>query len=337
MVFITGECERGCWYCPVSPERKGRDVMYANERPVRGERDLLEEAEIMDAKGASLTGGDITLRLDRCEEVVTTLKGEFGEDFHVHAYVPAESVSREALDRLSEAGLDELRIHPSFNEDINERAARLASEYDWDAGFEMPAIPGREDWIVEVARLSERHGLDFLNVNELEFTESNAEELKVRGFKRVSEDSDAVQGSEETAIRGLARAAKEVSITLHYCPSVVKDSVQLRERLKRTALNVAEEHEMVDEDGLIVRGEIRVKSGDPEDVARVLTEILEVPEEWVRVRTDRVEVKPVVLEELADLLDDIAEAAGCELEAVIVREYPTWDRTVVEVWPVGGE
>jgi pyruvate formate-lyase activating enzyme-like uncharacterized protein len=335
VVFVTGRCGRGCWYCPVSPERKGRDVAYANERPIRDERDLLEEARLMSAEGASLTGGDITLRLDRCEWALAVLKGEFGEDFHVHAYVPAESVDREALDRLAGSGLDELRIHPSFDEDVNERAARLASRYDWDAGFEMPAIPGREDWIVEVARIAERYGLDFLNVNELEFTESNARELRSRGLRRVSDDSDAVEGSEETALCGLARAADEVSLTLHYCPSSVKDSVQLRERLKRTALNVAREHEMVDEDGMIVRGEIRVRSGDPEDVARVLTELLEVPEEWVRVRGDRVEVKPVVLQDLSDLLDDIAEAAGCELEAVIVREYPTWDRTVVEVWPVG--
>ncbi len=337
VVFVTGVCDRGCWYCPVSPRKKGSDVSFANERPIRSERDLIEEAELMNAEGASLTGGDPLMRFERTVDVIRTLKDEFGDDFHIHLYVPAESVREGAVEELDGAGLDELRVHPSSDSIVNRRAAEVLEDSGMDLGFEMPAIPGEEDWIREVAKLADEYGFEFLNVNELEFTESNAEELRRRGFERVDDDmSDAVAGSERTALTALSEVANNVGITLHYCPSEVKDSIQFRERIKRMAKNVARDHEEIDEEGLIVKGIFEVVSGDPEDLANVLINILEVPEEWVHVDGNRVETKPFVVDELADVLSDLEESSRCEIRAWIIREYPTWDRTVVERWPVRG-
>ncbi|WP_457620010.1 radical SAM protein [Methanopyrus sp.] len=337
VVFVTGVCNRGCWYCPVSPGKKGRDVPFANERPIRSDRDLIEEAELMEAEGASLTGGDPLIRLERTVNVIRKLKDEFGDDFHIHLYTPAESVREEAIEELDGAGLDELRVHPSTDSTVNMRAAEVLENSGAGLGFEMPAVPGEEDWILEVAKLADEYGFGFLNVNELEFTESNAEELRKRGFERVDDDlSDAVAGSEKTALTALSEVANDVSITLHYCPSEVKDAVQFRERIKRMAANVARDHEEVDEEGLIVKGIFEVVSGNPEDLANVLINILEVPEEWVHVDGNRVETKPLVVDELADVLSDLEKASRCEIRAWIVREYPTWDRTVVERWPVRG-
>ncbi len=337
--FATGLCNRNCWYCPISKDRKGKDVVYANERPVRTLNDVLEEARRMRAEGASVTGGDPTLVRDRVERVVKALKREFGRDFHVHVYVPAESVSRDVLKGFVEAGVDEVRVHPSFDPDVDERAARILSSLEADTGFEAPAVPGEERSLERVITLADEFGLDFVNVNELEFTESNRDELLKRGLERVDDDlSDAVKGSRESAMKVFRNVGDKVNISLNFCPSYVKDSVQFRNRLKRTALNVAAPYEVVDEeDGLLVRGVIDVLSGDPENVVDVLVEVLEVPDEYLDLNGRKVYVHPLVLIDISEegLLKDVQEVSGCRFRAYIERRFPTWRETVVERLDLG--
>ena len=80
VLFVTGLCNKACFYCPLSPERKHRDISLANERPVRRLEDITEEAMLMDALGTGLTGGDPLLRPDRTVKYIELLKREFGRD-----------------------------------------------------------------------------------------------------------------------------------------------------------------------------------------------------------------------------------------------------------------
>jgi len=65
VLFVTGECGRSCWYCPLSAERKGTDQVYANERPVSSDDQVIAEATMMSALGTGVTGGEPLLVLDR--------------------------------------------------------------------------------------------------------------------------------------------------------------------------------------------------------------------------------------------------------------------------------
>ncbi len=67
----------------------------------------------------------------------------------------------------------------------------------------------------------------------------------------------ATKGSEEAAIKVLKWAARNTKLNVHYCPSSLKDAVQLRNRLKRKAMNVAKPHEAITADGLLVKGIIQ--------------------------------------------------------------------------------
>jgi len=58
VLLITGRCAAGCYYCPLSAEKAGRDVMFADEMRARSENDVLLEARLIDALGTGITGGD---------------------------------------------------------------------------------------------------------------------------------------------------------------------------------------------------------------------------------------------------------------------------------------
>ncbi|MGI0130304.1 MAG: hypothetical protein ACREEC_09185, partial [Thermoplasmata archaeon] len=67
VLFVSGVCRFRCFYCPVSETRNQKDVTYANERRVRCDEDVLEEAHSIGALGTGITGGDPLGFTDRVE------------------------------------------------------------------------------------------------------------------------------------------------------------------------------------------------------------------------------------------------------------------------------
>ncbi|MEE8403557.1 MAG: radical SAM protein, partial [Candidatus Hydrothermarchaeaceae archaeon] len=183
VLFVTGLCKRECYYCPISEKRGGKDISWANEAAVTSPEDVINEAERMRALGAGVTGGEPAVRLERALEYMRLLKEHF-DPFHIHMYT-AEPLDKASLERLREAGLDELRFHllePSIWNGV-ERAVSLGIE----TGIEVPAIPGHDASIIKIAKRLKAAGGSFLNLNELEFSDTNAAEFKKRGYMLKSE------------------------------------------------------------------------------------------------------------------------------------------------------
>lgn len=111
VLFVTGLCRRDCFFCPLSEDRKNRDVIFANERAVLSDADVLEEARAMDAKGTGITGGEPLLEFGKTVHYIRLLKNEFGKAHHIHLYTSTAPAEPE-LKALAEAGLDEIRFHP---------------------------------------------------------------------------------------------------------------------------------------------------------------------------------------------------------------------------------
>ena len=42
VLFVTGLCNINCYYCPVSNEKKNKDISYINERKIEKKEDILE-------------------------------------------------------------------------------------------------------------------------------------------------------------------------------------------------------------------------------------------------------------------------------------------------------
>jgi pyruvate formate-lyase activating enzyme-like uncharacterized protein len=246
VLFVTGVCSRGCWYCPISDARKGKDVAYANDRPVNSHQDILEEARVMSALGTSITGGEPLVILDRVVEYCALLKNEFGSDHHIHLYTSVPPGITQ-LDRLS-GYVDEIRLHPPHHlwpaimDTPYVTSARMAREMGFDIGIEVPSLSGIHHLIPALSEV------DFLNINELEWSETNAEEMRQRGFDLEDSWHNAVKGARDNA-ESILKYEK-----VHWCSSTFKDSVQLRERLKRIAHNTARPFDEVTDDGTVVYG-----------------------------------------------------------------------------------
>jgi len=254
VVFVTGLCPRDCFYCPLSAEKRGRDVFYVNEKPARSAEDVIAEALSCGSRGIGVTGGDPLVRLDRTLAVVRAVKEFFGDRFHVHLYTSGKTLTREVVHRLEEVGLDEMRLHPDTR-DVD-RVLRTIEETkpSFQVGFEIPMLL---DAVKEALQLLEKISackyIGFVNINELEFSESNSEALKARGYK-LAADWRSAEGSREAAIRVLEEVSKRgLSLSVHFCPAVSKDRYQFRLRLYRRGTLVAMPHEIVSDGGTLLK------------------------------------------------------------------------------------
>ncbi len=272
VLFATGECKNACYYCPISTERKGKKRAWINERPIEKWEDIVEEIRACGSRGVGITGGDPVLELERVCEWIRRLKKEFGKGFHVHLYTSATSISPEVVEKLEEAGLDELRIHVHHKDQLG--LIRPALGRRFVLGIENPSIPTREglELLVECGLWLEENGGTFLNINELEFSETNAEQMKARGFATRPDALYEVAGSHETAIRALEILREKTSrISVHYCTAATKYEHQYWKRIKNRAMNVKKPWEKLLGNGLIEKGVIYPREGEqPEEAAKRL-------------------------------------------------------------------
>jgi pyruvate formate-lyase activating enzyme-like uncharacterized protein len=328
VLLVTGKCSRGCYYCPLSDEKRGKDVFYANERRVHDTEQMVDEAELMNALGTGVTGGDPLEAIDRSVDSIKALKRAFGKDHHVHLYT--SSTDKRKLRRVAEAGLDEIRFHPMTAQwdDLSgskfPEAIAYSKRLGMQVGLEIPVIPGRAEQIISLIASADELDLDFINLNELEFSETNWRALRRLGFDVKKEDdvSSGVDGSEVLALDLLRLDTK---VPLHYCSAAFKDGVQLRRRIMRRAKRVKRPHEELTDDGTFIIGII--ETDRPSATGAWLLHEFEVPGNliWSDGSDERLEVAPWILEEIFGEVD---------MPCYIVEEYPTADRLEVERRPL---
>jgi pyruvate formate-lyase activating enzyme-like uncharacterized protein len=321
VLFVTGLCSRGCFYCPISDKKKDKDVVYANEWPVKKTDDIIKEAELTEAYGAGFTGGDPLVKLDRTISYIKLLKKRFGKKFHIHLYTSLDLVNEKTLKKLFKAGLDEIRFHPSLYDKKLWPRISLARKFKWDIGVEIPVVPGAEKQTKQIIDFINGK-VDFLNLNELEFSDTNA--INMAKFNFVCKDnvSYGVKGSEKLAIK-LLKYCKGKIKNVHYCTAKLKDRVQLANRIKLRAKNVKKPYDIVTKDGMIYHGV--VFTTDIKAVADFLRKY-KVPPSLFAYDNDKkqVLVAPWVMLMLQGDLKKLWKIA-------LVEEYPTYDRLEVLV------
>jgi pyruvate formate-lyase activating enzyme-like uncharacterized protein len=332
VLFVTGLCDSACFYCPLSQDKAGNDVVFADEMPVHNDNDVLEELEAIGAEGAGFSGGDPLCRIQRTLGYISLLKNSQGDDFHIHLYTSQSDADRQQIKDLHEAGLDEIRFHPMTD---NWTAIETAVSLGMDVGIEVPAIPGEIESLKKTAKRAEAMGVSFLNINELESSETNFESLSSLGLRLRDMGSASIAGSAEVADEFIKWSVEELeTISVHYCSAHFKDAIQMRNRLERRLERTAREfEERADDEPLLILGVIRAPFGKELDdemlgqIRYVLESQFDVPSDQLNIDLPRkrIEIAGWILTEIAqDLRASLKN--GDTLEIGIAHEYPSWDR-----------
>ena len=341
VLFITGHCHWMCDYCPLSENRREIDWMFANERRVEiGDWDaVIEEARAMNATGAGITGGDPVMARERVLEACKILKNEFGDNFHLHMYTSIPFKAEWAKD-FAEAGLDEIRFHflDLESEKYTETMAACV-ESGMLTGVEIPCEPDKENELMDLLETMRDMPVQFLNLNELEITVGNHDNMELRGFNLSDEITAGAAGSGELATRMRDRVMaasigapdpeegtvrKPYPYHLKFCTATYKDSGQLRRRFIRRGEHTISPHEILTEDGTLLFGAVDCSLEDSEEWIEEIHTETGLPRRFMLYdsENERIELPLSMAEELVGEID---------APISLVEVHPTHERLEMTV------
>ena len=236
VLFVTGLCRFRCFYCPVSGDRNQKDVVYANERLVASRRGRPRRGA-GDRRGRHRDHRRRSARRHRPAPSTTSgsSRGRSAPSHNIHLYT--HEPNAEKLERLARAGLDEFRLHiPHYlwgplaaDGGAYREVLEDAPRWGIRRGVEIPVLPEKEAELRRLLVALDGIGVDFVNLNELEFSETNEDKLHDRRYELDPRNGWGVRGSRAVAER-IVRESR-LSVPVHYCSSRFKDGVQLRQRL----------------------------------------------------------------------------------------------------------
>ena len=260
VLFLNGICQKPdqcSWYCPISTERRNKDITFINEIRITSKEDLLEEIYKIDAKGMSITGGEPLLKsnLDKTLNYIKYAKSKISKKFHIHLYTNGINFNDNIAENLIAAGLDEIRFHPPKD---SWSKIEIALDRGIPVGAEVPVIPSEDDRknLEEFVFYLDSIGANFINLNEFEYCFSNSQSLKTRGFSLKEGSIASVVNSSETALNLLNKLSSKVSLKIHYCSITTKDYYQLKNRYIRRAKNIKLPIETINNEGLLLFAQI---------------------------------------------------------------------------------
>jgi len=327
VLFVTGKCHWMCDYCPLSENRREIDIMYANEKPCENFEDVIEEARAMNATGTGITGGDPLMAKERSLEAIRELKKAFGKEHHIHLYTSIPFNPEYAIE-FQEAGLDEIRFH-LLNLELERYLSSIeaCSDAGLLTGIELPAEPDKGERLEELMEQLKEVPVKFVNLNELEITVGNYENMELRGFNISNEITAGAEGSAELAMKLKKKVdSGDYGFHLKFCTSSYKDAGQLRARFSRRAKANLQPWEEITEDDTIVFGAIYSSIDDANGFVNELIDEFGINSRWINwdPKFQRIELPVSLVEEICNEI---------EVPCAQIEVHPTYERLEVElIW-----
>ncbi|OUJ19234.1 Pyruvate formate-lyase activating enzyme family protein [Methanonatronarchaeum thermophilum] len=322
VLFLTGICDQNCYYCPISKKRKNKDKTWINEKLVKTPKDVFIEIENMNATGTGITGGEPLLKQKKLFKYIKTLKNRYGGDHHIHLYT-SKPPKTKTIKKLSKHGLDEIRYHiKNLNLQPYLKPIKQSTKH-METGIEIPAIPNKTREIQKIINQTHQH-IDFYNLNEFEYSETNYNKIKQKNHKPIGETTHAIKNSRETATKIINQNQNK---PIHFCTSNYKDSIQLRKRLQRTAKQKAKPYDEITKDGTLIRAIITGKP--PKQTKKILKTQYNVPKNKIGQHKQKTETAWWIADQI-----HIELQTKHQLKTDIIEIYPTSNRFQVQKIPL---
>ena len=244
--YVSFRCHRHCFFC-FNPNQDNYEANCVQKAD--WEQDLMNiKAEGGQLTHVALTGGEPLLHPDDC--VAFFIKSrELFPLAHTRLYTSGDLLTADMLQRLKDAGLDEIRFSYKIEDsaELKEKVLNnmaLAKEYITSVMVEMPVMPDAEEEMQGLLTRLDEMGIFGINLLELCFPYNNAEAFKVRGYELKYPPYRTlynfwyagglpVAGSELVALRLMRFAAeKKMKLGIHYCSLENKNFGQMYQQNK---------------------------------------------------------------------------------------------------------
>ena len=223
-LFINGICNASCFYCPTSQREAG--IPTTNNLFFEDKEKYVSYLKLFGFQGASISGGEPLLTLDKTLSYIEAVKDELGDKIYLWLYTNGILLTKEIAQSLAQAGLDEIRL------DIGAvgyslKGVSLAVESIPRVSVEIPAVP--EDYPLLSQKLVEmgERGVKHLNLHQMRLTPHNFPHLVKRGYTFLHGAKVTVMDSELTALKLLLyQQENKIPLSINYCSFVYKNRFQ---------------------------------------------------------------------------------------------------------------
>ncbi|WP_070120873.1 radical SAM protein [Bacillus marinisedimentorum] len=182
--FVSLKCHRDCYFC-FNKNQDNYHFYLQHTKNVNGELEsILNQGTKL--THLALTGGEPLLH---AEEAISffELANRRAPGVHTRLYTAGDLLTEEILQRLKDAGLNEIRFSIKMEDQHSKqkhilRQIGLAKKYIPDVLVEMPVIPGTGEAMKELLCDLEELGIFGINLLEFCFPLENPKPFKDRGF-----------------------------------------------------------------------------------------------------------------------------------------------------------
>lgn len=246
-LFINGRCNASCFYCPTSQDET--DGPISNGIPFATPEDYAEYVALFGFTGASISGGEPLLTLDRTLAYIAAVRRRCGNAVHLWMYTNGVLLTRDIASALADAGLNEIRFDIGAT-GYNLTKLRLAVGVISTVTVEIPTVPEEEELLREKLVEMAAAGVQHLNLHQMRLTPYNLRHLAGRAYTFVHGEKVTVLESELTALRLVRYGIEQrIDLPINYCSFPYKRRFQHAAARRRGIPYIQGEHDTVTDVG----------------------------------------------------------------------------------------